>query len=91
MSIVFRRDTNVNIFKYLKRDVPSITFSNARSGTGLFKVFLEDPERNHREVAYVQKDRSFKEAYNQLAYSYITKFNLEFDVLRLATPKGKVD
>lgn len=86
------RKANNGMYKFLIRDVPSVSFEKKLSQNGRWKVFLIDKELNHREVCYMKEGANFVEAMNELAISYIIKFNEFYDVLRLACPRqGRVD
>lgn len=81
-----RKIANNRLFKLIKRDIPTINFETKVTATGKTLVIMTDSKTKHREIAYLKNGREVNEAKNELAISYMTKFNTSLDVMRVGHP-----
>lgn len=85
------RNINNKIHIYLERDVPSITFSEQKTSTGLKKVILIDKKRRHRSFAYVSKNGNVIATKNELSIDYLSKYCLDLDLRKVARAPSKIN
>ena len=85
------RNLNNKIYEYLQRDVDSVEYKEETSSVGRKKVILLDRTKRYRDFAYVADKCSVITAKNNLALSYLTKFNLDFDLRKVGRAPSKVN